>query len=83
MRNAMQKPAKYLVVIDSGGEMVARMFDAARKPLVDFDASSSEVAVMTQGLAPKRDGGEAVWNTALAGHSTLERGQAEVYTLDL
>ena len=47
----MHKPARYLVVIDSAGEMVARMFDEQRKLIVDFDASSSEVAVMTQGLA--------------------------------
>ena len=79
----MQKPAKYLVVIDSGGEMVARMFDAARKPIVDFDASSSEVVVMTQGLVATRDGNDAVWNVALAGHSVLERAQAEVYVLDV
>ncbi|WP_372526360.1 hypothetical protein [Piscinibacter sp.] len=79
----MQKPAKYLVVIDSGGEMVARMFDGARRPIVDFDASSSEVVVMTQGLAPTQDANGAEWNTALAGHSTLERAQAEVYALDV
>ncbi len=79
----MQKPAKYLVVIDSGGEMVARMFDAARRPIVDFDASSSEVVVMTQGLVPTRDANDAEWNTALAGHSALEREQAEVYALDV
>ena len=79
----MQKPAKYLVVIDSGGEMVARMFDAARKPIVDFDASSSEVVIMTQGLVPTRDANDAAWNMALAGHSVLERAQAEVYMLDL
>ena len=79
----MQKPAKYLVVIDSAGEMVARMFDAQRKPLVDFDASSSEVAVMTQGLAPTRGANAAEWDAALAGRSALEREHAEVYTLDV
>ena len=78
-----QKPAKFLVVIDSGGEMVARMFDAARKLIVDFDASSSEVVVMTQGLTPTRDAGAAEWNAALAGHSAQERAAAEVYALDV
>jgi hypothetical protein len=78
-----QKPAKYLVVIDSAGEMVARMFDDTRKPMVDFDASSSEVAVMTQGLVPTHEGLDPAWNAALAGHSALERRQAEVYLLDV
>ena len=80
MRN---KVAKYLVVIDSAGEMVARMFDENRKLIVDFDASSSEVAVMTQGLVPKRDATGPAWHDALSGHSERERQQAEVYTLDV
>jgi hypothetical protein len=79
----MHKPARYLVVIDSAGEMVARMFDADRKLIVDFDASSSEVAVMTQGLRPTQGATDPAWNTVLGGHSAKERAQAEVYTLDL
>ena len=78
-----QPPAKYLIVIDSAGEMVARMFDAQRKLIVDFDASSSEVAVMTAGLVPARGAVEADWDTALGGHSKRERVDAEVYTLDV
>jgi len=79
----MHKRAKYLVVIDSAGEMVARMFDEDRRMIVDFDASSSEVAVMTQGLVPGRDATDLAWHDALAGHSQREREQAEVYTLDV
>jgi hypothetical protein len=79
----MHPPAKYLVVIDAAGEMVARMFDSERRPIVDFDASSSEVAVMTQGLTPARGAQEAVWNAALGGHNERERAEAEVYTLDV
>ena len=79
----MQKPAKYLVVIDSAGEMVARMFDENRRLIVDFDASSSEVSVMTQGLVPARVATDTVWHEALRGHSERERQQAEVYTLDV
>jgi hypothetical protein len=79
----MQNRAKYLVVIDSGGEMVARMFDEQRRLIVDFDASSSEVAVMTQGLVPARDAADAAWHEALKGHSESERRQADVYTLDV
>ena len=79
----MQAHAMYLVVIDAGGEMVARMFDAERRQLVEFDASSSEVAVMTHGLMPDRCADEPAWRLALAGHSAIEREQAEVYTLDV
>jgi hypothetical protein len=79
----MQNRAKYLVVIDSAGEMVARMFDEHRRLIVDFDASSSEVAVMTQGLVPMRGADDAAWHEALRGHSQREREQAEVYTLDV
>ena len=79
----MQNRAKYLVVIDSGGEMVARMFDENRRLIVDFDASSSEVAVMTQGLVPLRGATDTAWHEALRGHSEHERQQADVYTLDV
>ena len=79
----MQKPAKYLVVIDAGGEMVARMFDEERRLLAEFDASSSEVAVMTQGLQATRSAAEDAWSQALRGHSRTEREQAEVYVLDV
>jgi hypothetical protein len=79
----MQKRAKYLVVIDSAGEMVARMLDPERRLLAEFDASSSEVVVMTQGLVPARGASDPGWNAALAGHSRAEREQAEVYTLDV
>jgi hypothetical protein len=78
-----QNRAKYLVVIDSAGEMVARMFDEHRRLIVDFDASSSEVAVMTQGLVPAHDASDAAWHEALKGHSPRERQQADVYTLDV
>ncbi len=76
-------PARYLIVIDSGGSMVARLFDANRAPLGDFDASSEEVAVMTTGLAPSRSGLDPAWARGLAGHNPDERAAAEVYTLDV
>lgn len=76
-------PAKYLVVIDAGGAMVARLFDAQRRPLGEFDASSEEVAVMTSGLAPARSGLDADWAQVLSGHNPDERAAAEVYTLDV
>ena len=79
----MQALARYLVVIEAGGETVARMFDGNRRQVEEFDASSSEVAVMTHGLTPEHVADSPQWRSALAGHSARERQQAEVYTLDV
>ncbi len=78
-----QPPARYLVLIDASGAMTARLFDAQRQPVAEFDASSEEVAVMTAGLVPTRDAAAAAWDAALAGHNAHERGEAEVYLLDI
>ena len=79
----MQAPAKYLVLIDAAGEMIARMFDADLRLVSEFDASSEEVAVMTTGLRPERSAQGAFWDRALKGHSSEERAAADVYTLDV
>ena len=76
-------PARYLVLIDSSGAMVARLFDAARVQITDFDASSEEVAVMLSGLTPEPGAEGPEWKSALRGHSAEERREAQVYTLDL
>lgn len=78
-----KKPAKYLVIIDAAGSMVARMFDAQRRELAEFDASSEEVAVMTQGLRPAKAANAPEWDDALDGHNRAERIAADVYTLDV
>lgn len=76
-------PARYLVLIDASGAMTARLFDAERRALGDFDASSEEVAVMTKGLVGSNGADGAVWDKALAGHNAAERRSAEVFTLDV
>lgn len=76
-------PARYLILIDASGAMTARLFDAERRPLGEFDASSEEVAVMTTGLRAARGAVGPEWARALSGHSDSERAQAEVYTLDI
>lgn len=76
-------PARYLILIDASGAMTARLFDAKRAPLGDFDASSEEVAVMTRGLVGQPGAEGAEWDKALAGHNADERRAAEVFTLDL
>ena len=78
-----QPPAKYLVMIDASGAMVARLFDERRAQVAEFDAASEEVAVMTNGLAPARGATGPEWARALAGHSEAERRAAEVNTLDV
>lgn len=79
----MQARAKYLVIIDAGGAMVALLFDAQRHQVAEFDAATEEVAVMTAGLQPAADGAAVEWDAALRGHSASERAKAAVYTLDV
>lgn len=80
----MQTPAKFLVLIESGGVNEAIMFTEGRKRVADFDASTEEVAVMTTGLAPDYAAAAAPeWDSALAGHSADERKSAVVYMLDV
>ena len=82
--NTTPRPrSRYLVVIDSGGFMVARLFLESREQVAEFDASTEEVAQMIGRLAPVDGAGDPAWDRALAGHSAEERSQARVYVLDL
>ena len=76
-------PVKYLIVIESGGPMVARLFDANRIHVIDMDASSEDVSETTEGIVPSHGATAPEWDQALAGHSRSEREQAQVYTLAL
>lgn len=79
----MQKPARYLVLIEQDGAMVARLLDDELKLVEEFDASSEEVVTMTAGLQPRRSAAEPAWDRALRGHNPAERAAALVYTLDV
>lgn len=79
----MQEPARYLVLIESDGAMLARLFDVQLRQLAEFDAASEEVVVMTRGLLPQRGVVGPEWARALAGHNSAERAAARVYTLDV
>ena len=79
----MKTPAKYLVIIESGGSSEARMYTAERLQVADFDASTEEVAVMVRGLTPVQGATGPGWDHELAGHSAQERAAAQVYTLDV
>ena len=82
--NTTPRPrSRYLVVIDSGGFMIARLFLESREQVAEFDASTEEVAQMIGRLPPESSAADPTWDRALAGHSTAERAQARVYVLDL
>jgi hypothetical protein len=79
----MRKAARYLVVIESGGYVAARLFVDTREQVAEFDASTEEVTLMTQGLVAAVGAVGPEWDHALAGHSAAERASARVYTLDV
>lgn len=79
----MRATAKYLLILESAGSMVARLFDAEHRHLSDFDASSEEVAVMTRGLQATEGARSPDWGRALQGHNDSELAGALVYTLDV
>jgi hypothetical protein len=78
-----RKAARYLVVIESGGTVAARLFVDTREQVAEFDASTEEVTLMTRGLVPAIGAAGPEWDQALAGHSAAERQSARVFTLDV
>ena len=74
-------PVRFLILIDSGGAMVARLFDANRSHVMDMDGSTEDVVATIVGVVPSFSGAAPEWDRALAGHSAQERAQAEVYAL--
>lgn len=78
-----RKPARYLVVIDSGGSPVARLFLDTREQVAEFDAATEEAAQMTAGRVATKSADGREWDRALEGHSAAERHAADVYTLDV
>lgn len=76
-----RKPVRYLIVIDSGGSMIARLLLDTREMVGEFDAAVEEAGSMTAGLIPVEGAMGSEWDTALAGHSAEERAAAKVYTL--
>ncbi len=75
--------ARYLVVIDSGGFAVARLFLESLEQVAEFDASTEEVVQMIKLAHTDGSAGEPKWDRALAGHSAAERVQARVYVLEI
>jgi len=79
--NMHSSPVKFLIMIESGGPMVARLFDANRVHVTDMDASSEDVMATIEGIVPTHTGAAAEWDRALAGHNAAERAAAQVYAL--
>ena len=82
VQKSHQAPARFLVVIDSGGFTIARLFLATRELVAQFDAGTEEVTQMVKGLVPTAGAG-LEWDRALDGQSAAERSTAKVYTLDI
>jgi hypothetical protein len=78
---ALRQAARYLVVIESGGVMLARLFLQTREQIAEFDASTEETASMINGAASIKGADRPEWDRALAGHSAAERAAAKVYAL--
>ena len=78
-----RKPVRYLVVIHAAESTVARLFLETRELVAEFDAGAEEVALATRGLKPVKGAMGPEWAHALAGLSAIERGEADVYTLDV
>lgn len=75
-------PARYMVIIDSSGVTVAKLFVETRELVAEFDAGSEEVALMSRGLTASAGAEGSEWDKALAGHGASERRAAKVYRLD-
>jgi hypothetical protein len=78
-----RQPVRYVLVIESGGAMVARLYLDTREQVAEFDAAVEEVSSMINGIAPQVGAIGPEWDHALQGHSAVERSAAEVYTLAL
>lgn len=78
-----RRPARFLVVIESAGTVIARLFLQTREQVAEFDAGLEEVVQMMAGVAPTAGADGPEWDHALAGHSAVERRAAEVYELPI
>jgi hypothetical protein len=76
-----RRPVRYLIVIDSGGSVIVRLFLDTREQVAEFDGGSEEATQMMAGLVPTKGADGPEWDRALEGQSTAERSAADVYAL--
>lgn len=74
-------PVWYLVVIESAGLKIARLFLATYEMVAEMDAAVEEVSSMIAGLTPVTGALGTQWDGPLAALSPDERASAAVYTL--
>ena len=82
-QRSYREPVRYLVLIESGGYMVARLLSSSFDMVATIDAAVEEVGSMIAGLIPKTGAVGAEWDHALAGHSADERSASKIYTLSI
>jgi hypothetical protein len=75
------KPVKYLVLIESGGGMLAKLFLESKELSMECDAASAEVASMTADLTPEVGACAPEWDAALCAFDPKARALAEIFTL--
>jgi hypothetical protein len=75
------KPVKYVVLIDSGSGMLAKMFSESRDLFLECDAAVAEVASMTADLTPEVGASAPEWDAALRAFDPKARASAEIFTL--
>jgi hypothetical protein len=76
-------PVRYLVVIDSAGSKIARLFLQNLEMVAEMDAAVEEVSSMTTGMIPAVGALGSEWDAALAAHTGDERAAAEVYSFSV
>ncbi len=76
-------PVRYVVIIEAGGSTVAMLFQQDHALVSEIDAGTDAATSMITGLTPVVGAVGADWDQALAGHSTIERAVALVFTLEL
>jgi hypothetical protein len=80
-QTSYREPVRYLVLIESGGYMLARLFSAKHEMVATIDAAVEEVGSMIAGLIPATGALGSEWDQALAGHSAEERIATKIYWL--
>lgn len=81
LKVAHRMPVRYVLVIDSAGSKIARLFLASLEMVAEMDASVEAVDAMIAGMTPVVGALGSEWDVALAGHREDERAAAEIYTL--
>jgi hypothetical protein len=74
---------RYLVLIGSGDDRIARLLLETRVQVEEFDAGAGEVADMIQRATASTGASGPEWDRVLSSHSAQERAAATVYLLDI